>query len=74
MTPEELRTQIDRLVDDQRQTCLWYLRADYYPRTPAEQLAVLEAIQKRCTLDVFRRAGELKQWVSPSSNVTSVGS
>lgn len=25
------------LVDDYRTRCLWYLRSDYYPATPADQ-------------------------------------
>lgn len=74
MNSAELASEIDALVDAQRETCLWYLRPDYYPLTREEQLVTLEAIQKRCSLDVYRRAGELKQWLLVSSNATSVSS
>ena len=73
MNAAALTTEIDALVDAQRDACLWYLRPDYYPHTREEQLVTLEAIQMRCTLDVYRRAGELKRWLLASSNETSVG-
>ena len=34
------------LVDDYRDRCLWFLARDYYPRTTAEALRVLDAIQR----------------------------
>lgn len=73
MNSAELASQIDALVDAERDACLWFLRGDYYPLTRDEQLVTLEAIQARCTLDVYRRAGELKRWLLVSSNETSAG-
>ena len=65
---------IDRLVDERRVQCLWYLRPDYYPRTDLERLRVLEAIQERSSLAVFQRAGALKAWLSRSCSDESASS
>jgi hypothetical protein len=71
---EDLERQVDTLVDACRTECLWFLRPDYYPRTDEERLRVLDAIQRRARLDVYREAARLKRWLSPSSNETSAGS
>ena len=73
-TREEILRQIDALVDAQRSRCLWYLRADYYPKDDAERLRVLEAIQRHAGLVAYREAARLKQWLSPTSSATSAGS
>lgn len=62
------------LVDEYRDRCLWYLRRDYYPATVEEALGVLDAIQKHGDRDAFRRAAEIRLWLSPRSNATSAGS
>jgi hypothetical protein len=63
--------EIDRLVDQYRLSCLWYLRADYYPRSDAERLRVLDAIARYGDLPAFRRAGRLRQWLSQHSSASS---
>lgn len=70
----ELARQIDALVDACRGECLWFLRPDYHPRTDAERLFVLDAIQKHAGLDAYRQAARLKQWLSHPSSATSAGS
>lgn len=64
---EALRT----LVDDYRDRCLWYLRRDYYPATLDETVRVLEAIARHGGVDAFRRAAEIRSWLSRTSNATS---
>jgi hypothetical protein len=71
---DRLAEEIDRLVDECRVDHLWYQRADYYPGNDAERLQLLDAIQKRANLDVFRRAGALKAWLSRLSSGESAGS
>lgn len=51
------------LTDEYRQRCLWFLRADYYPTTPAEALRVLGYIERRGDLEAFRKAAPLKRWL-----------
>lgn len=68
------RDEIDALVDEYRLSCLWYLRADFYPRTDTERLRTLEAIARYGDLAAFRRANHLRQWLSPPSSGRSVAS
>jgi hypothetical protein len=65
---------LKRLVDDYRGRCLWFVREGYYPETREEVLRVLDAIQRYGDVEAFRRAGELRRWVSPPSSATSAGS
>jgi hypothetical protein len=73
MAPEELTGDeaIRQLVDEYRGRCLWFLRPDYYPETHEEALRVLDSIQRHGDVGAFRRAGELKRWVSATSNAPS---
>jgi hypothetical protein len=70
---DQVAREVDQLVDECRSDHLWYQRSDYYPRTDEERLRVLEAIQKRANLEVFRRAGALKAWLSRHSSSASAG-
>ena len=62
------------LVDDYRDRCLWFLRRDYYPATVEEALRVLDSIQRNGDREAFKRASEVRRWLSPSSSATSAGS
>lgn len=70
----EVHRQIDQLVDECRSTCLWYQRRDYYPRTDADRISVLDAIQKHADRTTFERAGRLKEWLSRLSKAASAAS
>jgi len=70
----EARSALRNLVDEYRVRCLWFLRRDYYPATIAEAQRVLEAIQRHGDRDGFRRAAQVRQWLSPPSSAASVGS
>ena len=74
MLPDQLRTAIDALVDEYRHRCLWFLREDYYPTTPEEQLRVLDYIRRYGDREAFVRVAEVRRWLSPSSSETSVAS
>ena len=39
--------RVNALVDEYRARCLWFLREDYNPQTPAEACRVLESIGER---------------------------
>jgi len=62
------------LVDEYRSRCLWFLRRDYYPRTPEEARRVLDWIRRRGDLAAFRRAGEIEAWLSRHSSGASAAS
>jgi len=63
---------LNRLVDDYRDRCLWFLRPDYYPTTVAERSRVLDLIVRYGDLEAYRRASEIRQWLSHHSSGTSV--
>jgi len=62
---------VRRLIDEYRATCLWFLREDYYPRTPEEAVRVLEQIERNGDVQAFRKAAELRQWLSRNSSAPS---
>ncbi len=69
----ELARAVDALVDECRVSCLWYVAADYYPASDEERWNVLDLIQQHADLATFKRAGELKRWLSrPSSSASAV--
>jgi hypothetical protein len=69
----ELAAAVNRLVDEYRARCLWFLREDYYPATRAERRRALGYIQRHGDRTAFTRAAELLQWLSPPSSEESAG-
>lgn len=72
-SPGNVVDEVRGLIDAYRSECLWFLREDYYPQTPAEMIRVLDQIQRHGNLEAFRRAGTLKQWLLRNSSETSAG-
>jgi len=60
------------LIDDYRTRCLWFLRQDHYPETPAQQRRVLSSIRRHGDQDAHIRASRLRRWLSQPSNENSV--
>jgi hypothetical protein len=69
--PAAIREAVNRLVDDYRDRCLWFLRLDYYPQTVDERCRVLDLIVRHGDLEALRRASEIRQWLSPRFSETS---
>jgi len=67
-TPEEA---VDHLVDRYRSICLWFVREDWYPRTPAERLRALDWIERYGDVEAFRLTAEVRRWLSPDSSAPS---
>jgi hypothetical protein len=63
--------EVDRLVDEYRDRCLWFLREDYYPDTDAGRLRVLTYIQRHGDRAAFRKAANLRRWLSRRSSERS---
>ena len=74
VAPRTVDEALHALINDYRTRCLWFLRPDYYPETPAEQLRVLSYIQKYGDQDAHIRASRLRRWLSQLSNANSVAS
>jgi hypothetical protein len=72
--PSDAAEAVDRLVDEYRHRCLWFLRSDFYPATDGERLRVLTYIQRHGDRNAYVRAGELRRWLSRSSSAASAGS
>jgi hypothetical protein len=69
----EIMARVRELVDEYRVECLWSLRADYYPETVEEAITVLSQIERHGDLRAFRKAAQLRQWLSRNSSAPSVG-
>jgi len=73
MNPGPIEESVNRLVDENRLRCLWFLRSDYYPKTDEDRLRVLGYIERHGDREAFRRAAELRQWLSRTSSAPSAG-
>jgi hypothetical protein len=71
-SPETEKAKLRALLDEYRSRCLWFLRPDWYPQTQAECLQALSYIERHGDLAGFRRARELREWLSPNSSDSSV--
>jgi hypothetical protein len=58
MTDVEKRLAV--LIEDYRDRCLWFMRADYVPNTPAEARQVLDLIERYGDRAGYLRAEEIK--------------
>lgn len=67
----EIDSAFRRFVDDNRERCLWFLRADYYPATHEEAAQVLQLIERYGDRHVLGRVADFRRWLSPDSNETS---
>ena len=67
----DVTAEVDRLIEECRLTCLWFLRPDYQPATDAERLRLLGEIERRGDLDAYRRAATLRRWLSHDSSAAS---
>jgi hypothetical protein len=65
---------VDDLVDEYRTRCLWFLREDYYPTTDAERMQALRYIQRYGDREAYRRAAEIRRWLSPTTSARSAAS
>ena len=71
---DNIRRQVNQLVDTYRDRCLWFLKADYYPTDLQAVLRTLDYIRRNGDREAFRKAGELYQWLSQDSSRPSAAS
>jgi hypothetical protein len=70
----EARSQVDvlrdveLLVDEYRDRCLWFLDRTFRPRNAQEALWVLDLIERYGDRGAFERSARLRPWLSPHSN------
>ena len=72
LAPEILK-QVNLLIDDYRDRCLWFLQPAYYPATHDEALRVMSQIERHADVAGFVRAREIRECLLQNSSVASVG-
>ena len=70
----DIAETVDRLVDEYRHRCLWFLRGDYYPTTDEERLRILAYIERHGDRSAYVRAAEVRRWLSRASSAASAAS
>jgi hypothetical protein len=70
----KIAESINALVDEYRARCLWFLRSDYYPAAPEDQIRILGYIARYGDVEAYRRAAALREWLSHHFNAASAGS
>lgn len=68
---EQVLEQVRVLAERERPRCLWFLREDAAITDGASAIEVLRQIAKHGDLAAFRRAEQLKAWLSRHSSATS---
>jgi len=72
--PVHVQSELDRLVEDYRTRCLWFLRPDFRPRSSSEILSVLRHIEHHGDRAAFQRVAAIRRWLSRPSNGNSASS
>lgn len=70
----DVEAAVDALVEQYRDSCLWFLDPTFRPRSDAARLRVLDHVQRHGDREAFTRAAELRSWLSQRSNAQSVDS
>jgi hypothetical protein len=71
---DDVEDVVNRLVDEYRSRCLWFLRPDYYPATDEDRLRALDYIERYGDRQAFLRATAVRRWLSSTSSAPSAGS
>jgi hypothetical protein len=62
-TKAEDLAEIENLVEEYRDRCLWFLRQDFVPQSTEEILHVLNLIERYGDRAGFEQAQRLRQWL-----------
>ena len=58
------------LLDDYRTMCFWNVAEDFLPQNERQLLFALDNLERYGTLDAYRRAGRIREWLSHASSQT----
>lgn len=72
--PADVVQEINRLVDEYRTRCLWFLRPGYYPASDEERQRILGYIERHGDRAAFQRAAAVRRWLSHTSSARSAAS
>ena len=70
----DVEQEVNRLVDEYRTRCLWFLRPGYYPANDEERVRVLTYIERHGDRAAFQRAVAVRRWLSHPSSAPSAAS
>lgn len=62
---------LNMLVEEYRDRCLWFLKQDYCIRTLDEALKILDLIERYGDRSAYQRAEKLRPWLSLHFKATS---
>ena len=68
---KEIETELVSAVDDYRSMCFWNLPEDFKPVTRAQKILALDRLERYGDLAAYKRAGRIRQWLSPHSSPKS---
>lgn len=63
--------EINSLIEEYRDRCLWFLRPDYKPESTGEILQVLDLIERYGDRAGYQRAEQVKAWLLQNSKAKS---
>jgi hypothetical protein len=65
--------KLNSLILRYRDTCLWFMRDDVRPMSPADAIGILRLIEKHGDMEAFIEARQLKEWLSRNTKELSAG-
>jgi hypothetical protein len=71
---EEVLDDVRALVEEVRNSCLWFVDAAFSPATPDEAIRALRWIERHADRDTYVRARHLRAWLSQHSSEKSANS
>ena len=67
----KVMAEIEELVEEYRDRCLWFLRRDFVPRNAEDALRVLDLIERYGDRAGFLRTQRLRQWLQLPTSAKS---
>lgn len=67
----EIMAEIEELVEEYRDRCLWFLRRDFTPRNAEEALRILDLIDRYGDRACFQRTHRLRRWLQLPTSAES---
>ena len=71
---DEQKSKLKLLIDQCRDSCLWYMRKDYYPENLESSIRVLNNIESYASRDIYIEARKLKLWLLQNTKKQSADS
>ena len=70
---EDILRQAHALINENRVTCLWFLREDFLPEDRDGLIRAMTYIERHCDRETYIKARRIRECLSRSSSETSAG-